>query len=85
MISSPFVTDFLLIVCVTLWSHYSSGLMPQAPVLDEALVRALYIPWSEWRLTNTETSSRAEAVGFLKSSKVVFTAVSREAWAKLRD
>ena len=38
MILSSFVTDFLLTVCVTVRSHYSSGLLPQAPVLDEALV-----------------------------------------------
>ena len=38
MIFPPFVTDFLLTVCVTLRSHYPSGLLPQAPILDEALV-----------------------------------------------
>ena len=32
-------TDFLLTVCVTVRSHYSSGLLPGNPVLDEALVR----------------------------------------------
>merc|ERR1719367_237496 len=32
------IKDFLVTVCVTLRSHYSSDLLPRDPVLDEAIV-----------------------------------------------